>query len=827
MKAIQTFVFILICSSLSFAQMPWGNMGGKTLKGKITGTLIDSITGQPVAYATIVLKKAGKDKSKDGILSEDNGKFKFDNVKTGKYDVYASFLGYEERVVRDVELTLKDPDYDMETVFLISDQVLLDQVEITGDRALIENKVDRLVYNVEQDASIAGGDATDALRKVPLLSVDVDGNVSLRGSQNVRILINGKPSGMFSSNVADALKMFPADQIKKVEVITSPSAKYDGEGSAGIINIITKRENIEGVSGNVNASVGTRQNSLNIGLNAGKGRLGFSSNLGLFYSIPADAEVSFDRKSILNPTDNFYRTNGLQNTSRLGASGSASMFYDFNAYNAINTSITYRGFGFDFDGTTNSEISDANLGFYNAFTRVNNGDNLFGGYDWNTDFTKKWAEDDDRELVFAVQLSKGDNNQNSEVVETHEIEAFNRDAQIYNDGDNVETTVQVDYTQPLPKSFKLETGAKAVIRNITSDYTNSIRGADNTYQEVPALTNVFDYDQDVVAGYASLSFILAKKYSFITGVRYERTKIGGQFLEGEALPFTNEYDNWLPNVTISRSFKNFRTLKLSYSKRIQRPTLFYINPFNNNTDQFNRTIGNPQIDPELVHQVEMSYNITIKGVTIFASSFYKYTDAVIESILTLDENGVSVNSFDNVGVNKSIGLNLFATKTINKFTIRGGGNVYTYNATGKINGVDLEREDLLYDIFFNGDYSITGTLKADFFGFFRSPQATLQGENPSFSIWGFGVRKDLGKLSLGIRVIEPFNNFKYFDSRLEGPDFVQEYSYGVPFRSLGINVRYKFGKVDFKERKSKIKNTDTKQGDGQGGGQSGGGQLGG
>lgn len=826
MKILNTLVFILICSNLSYTQMPWGNMGGKTLKGKITGTLVDSITGESVPYATLVLKKAGKDKSKDGILSEDNGEFKFENVKTGKYDVYASFLGYKEKVIRDVELTLKDPDNDLKKVMLIPDEVMLDQVEIKGERALIENKVDRLVYNVEQDASIAGGDATDALRKVPLLSVDIEGNVSLRGSQNVRILINGKPSGMFSSNVADALKMFPADQIKKVEVITSPSAKYDGEGSAGIINIITKRENIEGMSGNVNASVGTRQNSLNLGLNAGKGRLGFSSNLGLFYSIPADAEVTFNRRSVETALESFYTTDGLQKTSRLGGSGSASMFYDFNAYNAINTSITYRGFGFDFDGTTSSVISDDNIGFYNEFTRKNNGDNLFGGYDWNTDYTKKWEDNDDRELVFAVQLSKGDNNQDSDVVEVHDLEILNRDAQIFNDGDNVETTLQVDYTQPLPKSFKLETGAKTVIRNITSDYTNRILDG-GVYQDIPELSNVFDYDQDVVAGYGSLSFILAKKYSFITGVRYERTSIGGRFLEGDAMEFSNEYDNWLPNLTVSRTFKNFRTLKLSYSKRIQRPSLFYINPFNNNTDQFNRTIGNPQIDPELVHQVEMAYNITVKGVTVFASSYYKYTDAVIESILTLDENGVSVNSFDNVGVNKSVGLNLFATKSINKLTVRGGGNVYTYNATGMVNGVDLERKDLLYDIFFNGDYSISGTLKADFFGFFRSPQATLQGENPSFSIFGFGIRKDIGKLSLGIRVIEPFNDLKYFNSKLDGPDFVQEYSYGVPFRSIGVNIRYKFGKVDFKERKSKIKNTDQKQGEGQGGGQSGGGQLGG
>ncbi len=805
--------------------MPWGNMGGgKSIKGKITGQLIDSLSGEPVAYATLVLKKAGKDKEKDGIISEVNGKFRFD-TKTGKYDVYASFIGYEEKIIRDVELTLKDPDYDIGKIIMVQDNVVLDEVEIKGERSLIENKVDKLVYNVEQDASIAGGDATDALRKVPLLSVDLDGNVSLRGSQNVQILINGKPSGMFSNNVADALKMFPADQIKKVEVITAPSAKYDGEGSAGIINIVTKKENIEGISGNINASVGIRQNSLNAGLNAGKGRFGFNSSVGLFYMWPQDTDVTFDRTQFLADDDvATYTTRGTQKTSRLGANGTASMFYDFNAFNAINSSFTYRGFGFDFDGTTTSEIIDPSLMLENEFTRINQGDNLFGGFDWNTDYTKKWENDDDRELVFAVQYSKGDNNQDNFVDETHQIAEFSRVSEIVNDGDNYETTLQVDYTQPLPKSYKLEVGAKTVIRDISSDYRNSIFDG-TSFIDIPSQTNIFDYDQDVLAGYAQLSFILKKKYSITFGTRYERTEIAGRFLEGEPNPFENDYENWLPNITISRTMKNFRTLKLSYSRRIQRPTLFFINPFNNNTDQFNRTIGNPLLDPEVVHQYEVSYNMTVAGITFFGSGFFRYTEDIIESTLGLDDNGISVNSFANVGSNQSVGLNLFATKSINKITLRGGGNFYSYDAQGTVNGVDLERTALQYDLFFNGDYSITGDFKVDFFGFFQAPKATLQGENPAFSIWGFGLRRDIGKLSLGIQVIEPFRRVQTFASDLEGPDFTQTYSYGVPFRSIGVNVRYRFGKVDFKERKSKIKNSDTKQGQ-QGGGQGGGGQMG-
>lgn len=222
-------------------------MGGNqapVLKGKVKGMLLDSVTGESIGFATLVLRKSGLKTDLDGVLSDDNGSWNFENVKTGKYDIVISFLGYEEKVLKNVETTLKNPDIDLGKIQLRPSAILLDAVEVKEERSLVENKVDRIVYNAENDASIAGGDATDVLRKVPMLTVDLQGNVSLRGSQNVRILINGKPSGMFSNNIADALKMFPADQIKKVEVITSPSAKYDAEGSGGIINIITSKQNI-------------------------------------------------------------------------------------------------------------------------------------------------------------------------------------------------------------------------------------------------------------------------------------------------------------------------------------------------------------------------------------------------------------------------------------------------------------------------------------------------------------------------------------------------------------------------------------------------------
>ena len=834
---------MLSCTLLQAQFGNWGGGGsGSKIKGKITGALVDSISGEEIGFATVVLTKAQKTREINGVLTEEDGKFKLGELKMGKYDIYISFLGYNDKIIRDIELTGKTPDHNAGNIMLSPTDYVLDEVNVTAKRALFENKVDKIVFNAEDDSSITGGDATDVLRKVPTLSVDLEGNVSLRGSQNVRILINGKPSGMFSSNVADALKMFPADQIKKVEVITSPGAKYDGEGSAGIINIVTKKENIEGISGSVSGSVGNRQSNGSLSLNAGKGRFGFSSSGGFYYSSPNDANLcvlrgpaNFEYNDDLRCEDQTglnYTNFGVTNTSRIGFNGSASAFYDFNAYNAINSSFSIRGYGFDTDG--NSQGIFFSQTATPSFDRTNTGENLFSGYDWNTDYTKKFEGNDKQELVIATQISTNIQNQDNFV---SDVGFFARNENINNEGDNLELTGQIDYVQPIGKSNKLEVGVKAVIREIDSDSEFS-----PVIDEVPTLdlarSFLFNYDQDVYAGYASYNFFI-KKFNVITGLRYERTQIGG---EGElkdgsvntetqeilnAFPFS--YENWLPNIAISRSLKNFRTVKVAYSKRIQRPSLFFINPFRNTTDFANLVVGNPRLDPELTDQIELTYNTNLWGITIFSSLYYKNNTQIIEQIATTDDELVVRTSFDNVGTNNSVGINLFTSKSIGKLTIRGGGDIYTYNASGQIDGDEFENSALSYRLFANGEFSFTGTLKADFFGFFQAPRFTLQGENASFSIMGVGFKKEFKNSSIGIRIIEPFVRDKDFNSDITGSDFRQLTFFSIPFRSVGVNFSYKFGKVDFRERKSKIKNTDQKsgEGDGQGGGGQGGGSFGG
>ena len=244
------------------AQRPaWaGKSSGPSITGKISGVLIDSVSQEPVEFATVVLINSKFGKEIDGTLTDEKGAFKLPDVKLGVYDLKFSFLGYQTNTIKGITLTPKKPDNKLGNVSFVGEGINLQEVEVVGEAAEIENRIDKMVYNAEKDITNIGGDASEVLARVPMLAVDLDGRVSLRGSTNIQILINGKPSSMFSSDPGEALKAIPSDQIKTVEVITVPTAKYDGEGTGGIVNIITKKSSVQGVTGSINSTIGNRSN---------------------------------------------------------------------------------------------------------------------------------------------------------------------------------------------------------------------------------------------------------------------------------------------------------------------------------------------------------------------------------------------------------------------------------------------------------------------------------------------------------------------------------------------------------------------------------------
>ncbi|UKT62677.1 outer membrane beta-barrel family protein [Pedobacter mucosus] len=817
MKTIFTLTIILSIFFNAHAQFPVGGFGGaakkSTVTGRITAVILDSVTKKPIDYATVSLVSIKDNKSISGGVTDEKGRLSLQNISPDAYKLMIGFMGYKTKSVL-VTTTPSKPDVSLGNVLISSTANTLADVQVQGTKAIIENKIDRMVYNAEADGTNAGGDATDVMRKVPMLSVDVDGNIQLRGGA-VRVLINGKPSGTMASSVSDALKMIPAEQIKSVEVITSPSAKYDAEGSGGIINIITKKSNAQGVSGSVNASAGTRQNNGAFNLTAKTGRLSVNTSLGSNLAYAQDSRVMFENNtrtdSLGRITNNTLLQDGVSKWSRNGYNGSFGADYDFNAYNNLSTTVKYNNFSNGGPGTADYIRNGV------PFKNISSMDMGFNNLDWNVDYkhtTKKEGE----EFSISGQLSSGRNTTEfaNDIIGSP-FPAVNNN----NTGKNKEYTAQTDYTYPFSKATILEVGAKGIFRNINSEFSNDA-------------AQDFEYNQNVASAYGVISFKLTKKYNFKGGLRSEYTSIDFNTLK-EGIQ-KNNYFNLFPSAIISRTLKGNASIKLSYNRRVQRPSLAYLNPFRNESDQFNIRQGEPTLRPELSDNFELGYSTFIKGSVINASVFYRRTGGVIESSLKpLTENGIdkTLTSYINVGTAQTYGANIFASYNPKpKWTLMSNIGVNTYEVSNAETNISTGTF-LNYNIFGRSAYGFGKGYNFELFGVLNSPRRTYQGKTDAMVFYGASFKKDIlnKKGSIGINTLNPFNRDLHIKTVNNSITTVgnkistlyQSTNVFYPLRSFGINFSYSFGKLKFTE-KNKIKNDDIKQDQQQqqGGGMGGG-----
>lgn len=822
MKNTFLLIIALFFGSATMAQMPASAQ--PSISGKISGTVIDSLTRKPVGYVTVALARQGTTRNLNGALTDDKGSFKIENIVPGKYKLTVSFMGYQTKVI-NVSTSLKKPDASTGTIILSPSANMLKEVAVTGEVPVVENRVDKVVYNAEKDATVSGGNAGDVLRKVPMVSVDQDGNVSLRGSQNVKILINGKPSGAVAASTADAMKMLPADQIKNVEVITSPSAKYDAEGTGGIINIITKKREMSGVSGSVSGGVGTRQNNGNANLNINKNRLSITANFGGNSTWPQNTS-SFSSSYL--PDDAALRIQqGDSRTSRYGYMSTGNISYDFNNYNSISTGIRFNEGRFK---TSGSSLSSAFTGndATESYTFESENKTNFGGFDWNADYTHKFKKEG-HELSFAGQWSHSKNT--TDLYSDYSLSTL-KDQQGTNDAKNDEYTAQADYSLPVSKTLKLEAGGKVIFRDInsTSDFESSVGNAPFSYDQT--LSNVYTYHQNVYSGYTVLTFQLPKGYGLQVGGRLENTDIDGSSAN-QAMgiaPVSNNYTNFIPSFALSKSLKNFQNLRLSYSKRIQRPSLQYLNPFRDvSNDQFQRQ-GNPALSPEITQSVELNYSAMLSKTSMINTSVYfRHTSDIIESFVKSDiyeGRTVSLTTFNNTGNNNSLGASLYGSASpVKNVTLRGNVDVFSYKPTASNNFSGLAANSktyVQYKAFISGSYNLPQNFVTETFMILNSPRRTFQGTNPSFSMWVVSFNKQFlnKKAKIGVNVVDPFNDSKHFKSDINTASLVQKTDFAIPFRSFGINFSYSFGKVNFNQPQKKkrgVENDDLKQDSGQGG----------
>lgn len=785
---------------------------------KISGVLTDSTSGKPVEYATVALINATTGKPVDGAISDGRGKFTLKNLPEGDFKLQYSFIGYQTRNSESVKLT-KNTDLNLGSVILAPDVRLLGEVTVTGQRAMLEEKVDRLVYNAEKDLTARGGDASDILRKVPLLSIDLDGNVSLRGSSNIRVLINNKPSTIVAANVADALKQLPADLIKTVEVITSPSAKYDAEGSAGIINIVTKKNTLRGITLTGDIGGGTRGS--NIGLNGSyrQGKLGLT--LGGF------GRAMYNRgSSTLDQTTQ--TAAGLQQSIQQASSNDRPMFgnytlggdYDLKPNESLSASVRF--------GTRNfvqqqNQVTDLYLNnlYVNRTNRDVSSKNLSNSIDASLDYMHTYKPQ--QELSLSVQMSTAKITNNFTANFLNGGNEILRRQKNLNDNTNNELVFQADYQTPLGTRQLIEVGGKGTIRQADSQF-EYLSAIGNSELFVPDLSNTagsLNYQQAVSAGYLSYTYASRSKYTVKAGARYEHTNIDAYGADGKRLAIP-AYGNLVPSVNVSKPVSQNTTLKAAYNRRIQRPFLQQLNPNVNAANPQNISKGNPLLNPELTDNLELSLSTTIKKVYLNASLFGRRSTNAINQIRLPSDSipGGIITTFGNVGLEQTLGSNVFANVQLTtKWSVNGGVDVYYRTLQGQVTGLDGRSVTQRNNGFVVGGRLMTQLALGKGWGiqantFVSGPRVQLQGQQGGMYFYGLGVRRDFANKqgSIGLAA-ENFLGGVQMTSTFSSPTLQQATVNRLYNQNIKLTLNYRIGKMTFEPRKRKKNNAPTQEDD--------------
>ncbi|HEV8508751.1 MAG TPA: TonB-dependent receptor [Chitinophagaceae bacterium] len=788
-------------------------------KARITGTVIDSSSRLPLEYATVTLYKHGENKASNGATSDSLGNFTVTNVLPGAFTVVVESIGYSSFTISNVIVNQKHEVINLKNIKLRKKQQTLQNVTVTVQKKLVENKVDKLIYNAEKDITSQTGVATDVLKKVPQVSVDVDGNVELAGSSSIRFLINGKPSTAFGSSITDVLQSIPASQIKSIEVITNPGAKYDAQGLGGIINIILKKSTAQGINGNVSLTAGTIMQNGSFNFNARKGKFGVNAFLSGNARLTTTTPTSSQRLSTDTSTKNnaLLQQDGSGDFNRHGYQTGVGFDWTYKERNNFSGSLNYNNFGFKGNGFVNqSEIIQSDAGIIlSDINSTNHTNNEFNEHSVDAGLNyKRNFSTEDQELEIYLNSSHSRNNRaaaNNQFLQPQDSLIYGTNSN--NPGKEKENEIGINYVQPLSKDVNLGIGGKLNAYDITSTSDVFVwQPSTMDYSYDSALSNSLDYHQRVYAAYSEISFPAGELFQAKIGGRYERTEISSHF-SNVPDKVSNGYNTFVPSFFLMRKLGEKQTLKFNYSKRIERPDYGDLNPFINTSDPKNVFSGNPDLKPEIGNRYELTYSHDLgQPGSFMVTLFYRENKNDIQPFIiyyptikvgdTVYTN-VAVTTRENIGIEKNIGTNIFCDLHFNsKLNVR-GNLFFFYRHT--INQVDkgYNSNSTNYRSNINASYQFNGDLAAEVFGNFNSARHEAQGTYPSFISYSMAVRKQLWnkKASIALTANNIFSKYINQEVNLFGPGFVTTSIRKVPFRSIGINFTWKFGKLEFKKEK--------------------------
>lgn len=622
-----------LLSALAFLLISFSGMA-QMAKVTVSGKIYEKSSNTSLEFATVVFKNIDKAEIVTGGVTDENGSFKVDVIK-GTYNVSFEFISLKTIVVKNKVI---NSDTDLGTIFLEPDVSQLKEVVLIAEKSTVEFKLDKRIYNVGQDMMVKGGTMSDVLNNVPSVTVDPDGTIALRGNENVRILIDGRPSGLAGINIADALKLLPADSVEKVEVITNPSARYDAEGGGGIINIVLRKGKAQGVNGSVVASVGDPEAyGLSTNLNFRGEGFNVFSNFGYNYR-DAPGNSSTDAQ--------YFNNDGTTNSFIYEKRTNQRLNRTFNANYGIDLFLTKTAswtHALTFSKESGSNPDNVLFNYYDAdfnptYERSRLNDQLSKEYsiEYSSLFTKQF-EKEDHKLTANVAFSKNQDNENSIIYD----QILDNPSSLFtdvtlNNQSQLRNLMQVDYVLPIGKDSRFEAGYRGNFQNNLTDFR---------VNEDSVFTNLLEYKEYVNAFYAQYGSKI-NKFSYFFGLRYEDSNIEVNSLTVSDYN-TKKYNNFFPSATLNYELTDDSNLTLSYSKRINRPRGRFLNPFSSFSSNINIFQGNPDLDPSYTSTIDLGYLKKWEKMTFNSSVYFNVTDNTFEFIrkesgdfITTDVGGV-------------------------------------------------------------------------------------------------------------------------------------------------------------------------------------------
>ncbi|MCB0567716.1 MAG: TonB-dependent receptor [Phaeodactylibacter sp.] len=772
------------------------------------GIIVEKSTGEPMEFVDVVLYEHEGETFLDGVTTNEKGEFRFSDIAPGKYYVQTNFMGYEPTRSRMFSIESKNQAVDLKQLAIEISVSLLEEVEVTATKSTFNLGLDRRTYNVETDIMAQTSSATDILQNLPSVTVDVNGQVSLRGTSNITYLINGKPSALLRAGGAAALQQIPANSIERVEVITNPSAKYRPDGIGGIINIVLKDANREGLNGSIQANVGNldRYNA-NINLNYGTEDVNFFAGYGIRHAnTPQDiTDVRIDREggvpvnSFTSISDvTFGELSHLANagvTFPLGEGGQLEIAGEYFYLNNDNNSLTKWDIT-DEDGATLFDIDRQ----YNGYEQE---------YDVGVAYEREF-ENEDHSLAIEFNYSGYDETEDNFYNEKYRSPftgtALSRNL-IEKGGPVMEFVVE--YARPIGQESELEVGylgeiMKDDINILGEDFIDS----ENKWTTDPLKTYRFKFDQTVHAGYAVFGHAI-EAFSFSAGVRAEQTLITSNLVAtGEKIP--NDYFKIFPTLALGYELGDFEEIQLSYSKRINRADPDEQNPFPEYDDPRTRDRGNPKLLPEQVHSVELGYRLQTERFSFMPTLYYRYLYDGFTEFREIVEDTVLQTTFTNFANQTLAGAEVIFTGNVGKsLNMNFSANAYYSELDGSDLGLSSNQSQITWDAKLAANVNITKTTYGQLNAQYVSSRLTPQGEFQPLVLLNLGLRQDIfnRNASLIFTISDVFASVE-FESLIDNKNLYWNTIYGRNNQIFYLGFSYRFGQSYVNKRKRKPEKLD-------------------